>query len=64
MLRNRDSSLGSNSLIMDKRKNQYLEQKYKDATFKPKINSRSNSISDKFDRSTDNLYQDALRRQD
>ena len=48
---------------MDRRKNAYIEEKSMDETFKPKINSRSNSISEKFGRSTDVLYQDAMRRQ-
>jgi len=48
---------------MERRKNAYIEEKSLNETFKPKINSRSNSISDKYERSTEVLYQDAMRRQ-
>ena len=62
MMRNRDIS-HDGSTIMSKRKMSYLQEKSLNETFKPKINSRSNSISEKYDRSTEALYQDAMRRQ-
>jgi hypothetical protein len=62
ILRNRDMTSNC-STIIDRRKDLYLEEQAKDYTFKPNINSRSNNISGRYERSSDALFQDAMRRQ-
>jgi hypothetical protein len=61
ILKNRDVMSNASSFI-DRRKMDYLEEQEREITFKPKINNRSNNISGRYERSSDALFQDAMRR--